>query len=277
MRAFENAEAIIFDLDGTLYEGTEHYDYFARVLSNYIQEEKARKQYLDEYHEMTAWKHPLAIGKVLDRKRQVILTIDPMTNEIERVTEWTGEEWPVSAVLKTYGKSIAVDREKFAFVGDGWLLPILAGARHGIHAKYMQPSYQKVKEDMVGKDFLLKQTPGLKEGLRQLKTEGRKLILMTNSEADDVSRLLKKLDLDDVFHERLTMARKPYQTESNLQAIMERFNLEPGRVVSVGDNFLNEIAPALRLGMKGVYISPVANSPYTYSGLTVVTTLARQF
>ncbi|WKB35108.1 HAD family hydrolase [Terrilactibacillus sp. S3-3] len=130
---------------------------------------------------------------------------------------------------------------------------------------------------MVGKDFPLHQTPGLKKGLMKLKKEGKKLILMTNSEAEDVSRLLKKLELSDVFHERLTLAKKPYQTEGHLQAMMERFNLEPGRIVSVGDNFLNEIAPALRLGMKGVYISPVADSPYDYSGLTVVTTLAGQF
>ncbi|WKB35109.1 HAD family hydrolase [Terrilactibacillus sp. S3-3] len=129
MRAFENAEAIVFDLDGTLYEGTAHYDYFAKVLSNHIQEGKARKRYLDDYHKMTAWKHPLAIGKVFDLKRQVILTIDPMTNDIERVTEWNGEEWPASAILKTYGKSVAFDRSKFAFVGDGWLLPVLAAAR----------------------------------------------------------------------------------------------------------------------------------------------------
>jgi putative hydrolase of the HAD superfamily len=154
-------------------------------------------------------------------------------------------------------------------IGDGWWLPFVTAKHYGVNDTYT--SYNKTKEYMVTDQFELTKTPGLKQGLLELK-ESKKIVLCTNSDIDDVGRLLKELELDTVFEHILTSAMKPTNTESHFKKLLEQYGVEPHEVVSIGDNFINEIAPALKLGMKAVYIH--ASSRSDSENLFVVPTLA---
>ncbi len=87
----EDYKLVIFDLDGTLYEGTEHFDYYAKLLQEKVTP-ALRDEYLQEYEAMKAGKHLVSIGKIYDVARDLILTIDSLTFEVSAAYRWSGEK-----------------------------------------------------------------------------------------------------------------------------------------------------------------------------------------
>ncbi|GGE70041.1 HAD family hydrolase [Priestia taiwanensis] len=268
----EKCKVIIFDLDGTLYEGTCHFDYYAEQIKNELPKE-LHQDFERDYEAMKQGDHALKIGKVYDMEKDVILTLDPMTFSVVEGHTWEGQLLPNSTVEEWYNEPIVYDEARMIAVGDGWWLPYVNGAHHGVKDTYH--CYDKTKEYMVSKDFVLPKTEGLKEALMKLKDE-KKLVLLTNSDYEDVQRLLKELELHGLFDFEITDAYKPFETEQHLQKLMILYSVEPHEVVSIGDNFMNEIAPALKLGMHGVYISEHGHT-YSNDSLVIVPTLARAF
>jgi putative hydrolase of the HAD superfamily len=245
-----NAKVLVFDLDGTLYDGTEHYDYYASQLEKEV-DLKYQELFRNDYEQMKKNNHILSIGKVYDRKNDYVLTLDPLTLSISEIHTWDGKLVDKNQLDESYLQSISLN-DPFIPIGDGWWLPLVTSYHYG--AKDVWHCYDKTKEYMSTEDFKIPHIKGLIEGLNELKNT-KKLVLLTNSDRADVTRLLKILKLDHLFHLELTDGNKPLQTEQHLKKIMEDFNVLPEEVVSIGDNFINEIVPALKLGMHGVYIT----------------------
>ncbi len=241
----------IFDLDGTLYEGTDHFDYYAKRLALDVKEADQGK-FWDDYKRTKNGEHPLEVGKAYDVKEDAILTVDPMTLTVVQAHHWDGTEWTLEQIEETYVDEVAFDFENIVAIGDGWWLPFACAKHYGVENCYKR--YVETKEYMVTDDFKLAPIPGLREFLLRLK-ENTNIVLMTNSDADDVGRLLSELNLEQVFPRIVTSAKKPSLTDEHFKAIMAEYKVKPQETVSVGDNFINEIAPALLQGMRAVYIS----------------------
>lgn len=240
----------IFDLDGTLYEGTDHFDYYAELLMQDVPEEN-REAFWNDYEKMKAGEHPVAIGKAYDVENDLAVTVDPLTLKAVEAHKWNGEK--VDAPERIYGEEqLVFDFKKLVAIGDGWWLPF-AGAKHyGVKDCY--PRYLQTKEYMVSEEFTLEAISGLREFLLELR-ERHDIALMTNSDREDVLRLLGELELTGVFDHVITSAQKPARTKAFFEELQSIYKIPFGQMVSVGDNFINEIAPALLLGMKAVYIS----------------------
>ena len=249
----EDHKLLIFDLDGTLYEDTDHFEYHAKNLQQKLPVDK-QEAFWKEYQEMLEGKHSLTIGSVYDTRNDVILTIDPETYLVQEVREWSGEKWDVSQVQKEYSNKVLLDFSNFVAIGDGWWLPFANAIHYGLTTDDTYESYVKTKEYMVSEQFQLTITPGLKEQLREWGKE-RTLVLLTNSEAYDVNNLLTSLQLQDVFDEVVPSAMKPNQTEYHFTNMMEKWQVSSKETISIGDNFINEIAPAVQLGMKAILIN----------------------
>ncbi|UCZ52069.1 HAD family hydrolase [Bacillus shivajii] len=240
----------IFDLDGTLYEGTDHFDFYANRLLNDVPKEK-HGQFWSDYENMKDGKHPVKIGKAYDVNRDLAVTVDPMTLTVVEAHDWKGNK--VDEVERMYGKEqLTFDFENLVAIGDGWWLPFACAKHHGVDD--CQPRYHETKEYMVSDEFKLEPILGLREFLIQLK-KSASIVLMTNSDREDVGRLLKELNLENVFEHIITSAQKPTQTDGLFTELQKQYDVEKEEMVSVGDNFINEIAPALLKGMKAVYIS----------------------
>ena len=240
----------IFDLDGTLYEGTDHFDYYAKRLELDVAE-KYHQDYWKDYESMKAGKHPLVIGKAYDTKNDAVLTVDPMTLTVVEAVDWDGNR--MEEVEAQYGKNqIQFDFKNIIAIGDGWWLPCACALHYGVKECY--PRYLETKDYMVTEDFELEKITGLTAFLKKLK-EKATVILVTNSDKDDVGRLMNELELNDCFHEIVTSAQKPSKTDVLFKELRNKYGYNPEEIVSVGDNFINEIAPALLLEMKAVYIS----------------------
>jgi FMN phosphatase YigB (HAD superfamily) len=270
----KKSDLIIFDLDGTLYEDTDHFDYYASLLQKRL---PAGQQgaFSEEYRKMKDGSHIVAIGKAYDVNRDCAITVDAMTDKATAVHDWEGREWDQSEVKRNYGDRLHFDFENMIAIGDGWWLPFVTSRHFGLTSQETYICYNTTKEYMVTDDFQLTKTPGLKEGLHSLK-QTKPLVLMTNSEKDDVERLLKELDLEWIFDRIVPSALKPSSTKKHLQALMAYYQVPPEKTLSIGDNFINEIAPALLLGMNALYIQPHLESG-DHDNLVVVKSMADVF
>ncbi|WP_408009605.1 HAD family hydrolase [Pseudalkalibacillus sp. A8] len=270
---YPGCKLIIFDLDGTLYEDTDHFDYYASLLKEKVAIDD-QERFMKNYEDMKKGDHPITIGKAYDVERDAILTLDPLTLKVTHVQKWDGSEWDSEDVKNTY-RELTFDFEKMIAIGDGWWLPYSAARHYGVSIEETYHCYTKTKEFMVTDEFQLTMTPGLKEGLHKLKEEAE-IVLVTNSEKDDVERLLNELELGDLFPEIVPLAQKPVQTKKIFLDLMKKYGVKADETVSIGDNLINEIAPALLLGLKTIYIQPTGIE-LEHANLKVVTSLADVF
>lgn len=264
----ESCKVIVFDLDGTLYEGTNHYDYYANEIACLMGEEQ-RDAFFRDYQKIKAGQHTVKVGTIYDMERDCVLTYDPFTNQVTNVHTWEGQALFGEGGPAYYQDGFQLDERKMIAIGDGWWYTYVTGAHHGVKDTY--DCYNRTKEYMASSEFKIPKIRGLKELLLSLK--GRKTtVLMTNSEREDVTRLLGLLELEHLFDEEITSANKPMDTEMHLQRILQAYQAQPYEIISIGDNFINEIAPALKIGMHGVYISPYTTT-YESKNLIIVQTL----
>ncbi|MYL54749.1 HAD-IA family hydrolase [Pontibacillus yanchengensis] len=266
----EDTTLMIFDLDGTLYEDTKHFDLFADKLKKKLPED-SQIQFSEDYSHVKSGNHPLAIGKVYDAKEDVFWTWDPFTEKLSTPETWDG------SLHKEYGNTTktfpvtSFDFKRWIAIGDGWWPPYVLALHYGIDMVDCHRAYDETKVDMAAEEGWLTQTPGLVSYLQQLKEE-KTLVLMTNSDETDVYRLLQHLGLENLFDSFITSAKKPIQTTQHFNELLKAYNVQPEQAISIGDNFMNEIAPALQQGMKSVWLTP-DQPPLTHENLCPVTSL----
>lgn len=240
----------IFDLDGTLYEETDHFDYYAQQLMELVPAND-RHDFWEDYLAMKAGEHTVNIGKAYDVQRDIIVTLDPLTLKAKAAHQWDGTDVP--DVKSLYGEqALSFDFNSLVAIGDGWWLPFACAKHYGVTDT--QASYQATKAYMVTDKFQLSEIGGLRSFLLRLK-KVHPIVLMTNSDRADVNRLLSELNLSGVFNHIISLAKKPEKTRYYFEHLHHLYQCPFEQMVSIGDNFINEIAPALMLGMKAIYLS----------------------
>lgn len=243
---------VVFDLDGTLYEGTSHFDYYANHLKQKV-DKKDRSEFQLDYEAMKAGNHVVQIGKAYDVENDAVLTIDPMTLRVVEAHTWDGEKFEDKSVEETYPGELSFNFDNMIAIGDGWWYPFVCAKHYGVEDCYS--SYTATKEYMVSDDFTLEPLTGLRDHLIKL-NKATQTVVMTNSDREDVGRLFYELGLEGIFDHIIPSANKPSSTSEQLQHLLTQYEVKPEEAVSVGDNFINEIAPAVLLGMDAVYIHP---------------------
>lgn len=144
--------------------------------------------------------------------------------------------------------------ERGIVAGDNWEAVVQLATPFIVEDSEWMRAFQKTRERMLSaaEDLIVPKT------LRNfLKTWHDRLTLAcaTNSPEDVALPLLDRLDLTHGFHHLATEAGKP----NGLLDLAERLwggPPQPTRTVSVGDNYLNDIAPANAAGWTTVHVSP---------------------
>ncbi|WP_202081071.1 HAD family hydrolase [Caldalkalibacillus salinus] len=262
---FEDSQLMIFDLDGTLYEDTDHFAYYAHLLKQEV-DEAFRSAYEREYKKMINGEHTLKIGSVYDLVRDHIVEIDSSSSRVTHAWTWDGDPLSEDERQRLYPTPVECDFETMMAIGDGWWLPNACARHFGVNDT--DTAYVKTKEYMAAEQFSLTRIPGLREGLLHLKQK-RDIVLVTNSDPDDVGRLLDRLDLDDIFEDRVTVAKKPQYTKNHFSQLLKEYDVRPHEAISIGDNYINEIAPAIQLGLKTIFIDAYNSNYPEYKGVKV--------
>lgn len=192
-------KVIVFDLDGTLYEDTHHFDYYAKRIAERL--EKGKQAFFwQDYHAVLTGIHPLKIGSIYDGKKDAILFLDS-NHYVYAVYEWDGTKWPDDAIQKHYPKQITVDLDNMLSIGDLWWVPSTIGRHYGLTNEETYAAFLETRTFMMSPHFTMKRTTGLAELLTQLR-QHLFFVLMTNSPRPDSEAILEKLGLTNVFHKK---------------------------------------------------------------------------
>ncbi len=237
---------IIFDLDGTLYEDPAIYDRYAEELARFIDVPR-RGQYLDAWEAAKRGEGPARIGLGYDDERDRLFRYD--RGRITAYLDWDGGE----ESIPPEGRVAADDRALFGTshlnVGDWWGIPHALAGHYGVGREQRTAAFHATRDFMATDAWEIHPEPGLPEVLDQLRSAGIRLVAMTNSPRPTTVDVLTQLGLRDRFDEIVAGAEKPYGLARFLEAVAD-----PTAVLSIGDNYVNDIEPVLEAGGSALYI-----------------------
>lgn len=248
-RELKDIKAVVFDLDGTLYEDTGHFNYYASRLKDKLPVEKAQN-FADDYNKVLENCHALKIGRTYDVDRDLIILQD---GKVSEVYQWNGNKLSDGELENLYPEPVPCDMNKMINIGDLWWVPAAIALHYGLNNKETYQAFLETREYMKGPDYDINPVPGLKEVLSKLKDNVR-LVLVTNSPQPDSEALLGKLSLISLFDLKIFEAGKPALARKQFEKISKELEINYPKILSIGDNYLNEILPARQLGCQTIFI-----------------------
>jgi FMN phosphatase YigB (HAD superfamily) len=255
-------KVIVFDLDGTLYEDTHHFEYYAKRLQSKLPFEK-QARFWEDYQSANQGKHSLKIGRIYDVKRDLILVQEH--NYVKEAYTWIGTPLSAEEVSELFPSPIVIDQLHIISIGDLWWLPITIARHYGLSANLSYKAFLETRSFMMGPEFFMTRVPGFMDILVKIKEKGFKLTLLTNSPEPDSEIILSKLGLEKLFDLKIFEGKKPTHTAKRFNDIKEHFQVEYIQILSIGDNWINEILPATELGCSTILIDPYFVSKKTYA------------
>ena len=120
--------------------------------------------------------------------------------------------------------------------------------------------FRRAREYMESGDCPLEVPKGLPEAISRMRPVSRH-ILVTNTPAFGVYRLLGRLGVAACFDEVVCEAAKPTLLPARLSATATVYGLDMTSVLCVGDHFGNDVAPALAAGATGAYVNAYGAGP----------------
>lgn len=249
---FSKVKVIVFDLDGTLYEDTHHFDYQATRLKEKLPIDK-HQLFEQDYSATKLDNHPLRMGRIFDVLKDLILV--QLDNQVQEAYDWEGNEIPTERVRELYPEPIEINFDTMLSVGDPWWISISIAAHYGLDSKSCYDAFLETREYMMSPEFVMEPIPGFKEALEAIHTDIR-LVLLTNSPEPDSEAILTKLGLDTLFALKIFNGQKPKRTLERFEFVRDHFGVYHDEIVSIGDNWINEIRPVRPLGCQTVFIDP---------------------
>jgi FMN phosphatase YigB (HAD superfamily) len=144
--------------------------------------------------------------------------------------------------------------------GDYWeAMRRLADPFH-LDRQVFRDAFMRTRAYMMTDDCRLEVPSTLRPFLMRVRK--RVLVaLASNSPEEACVPLLEKLGLGDAFDVIRPGAHKPAGLLPIIDELMTRFSIPAGRVLSIGDHYVNDIAPARDAGYRTAYITPTDYLP----------------
>lgn len=143
---------------------------------------------------------------------------------------------------------------------DGWEAAVLlAGGERGASRAFAEP-FSRTREFMLSDACELEVPDGLVELLERTAGTSRR-VLVSNTPSFGVMPLLARLGLTTLLDEIVCDAAKPRGFAERLRGYAQIDALPERSVLSIGDHFVNDIAPALEAGCSTAYINPFGVGP----------------
>lgn len=246
-------KVIIYDLDGTIYDDTRHFVLYAQEIQSHL-ESDVHEAFWADYEAVTTGKHPgLRIGSFYDARHDLVLL--PKAGRVDRALHWDGSEIPPVLRDQLYPGPIEPDHNTVLNVGDLWWVPAAISLHHGGSPEKHQEAFYRIREIMSDPSFTVQPIPGLQEMITGLKGKVVQ-VLATNSPQPDSEAILGKVGLMGLFDAHYYRSNKPAGLRQIFSQLSEAHGLPLSALLSVGDNLVNEIAPARVMGCQAVFIDP---------------------
>ncbi len=153
--------------------------------------------------------------------------------------------------------------------GDNWEAVVVLARKYLRDDPVLIEAFHDVRDYILSPQCLLEVPPGLRDFLHGWQ-EWAAFVCVSNSPQNSAVPVLEKLGLLWAFEKVFAHARKPEGLAAITATLLEG-NESGGDVLSVGDHYLNDIAPALKKGWATAHISPRGYfpGPSTYQGRTM--------
>lgn len=258
--------AIIYDLDGTVYDDTRHFELYAREIQAQLPEE-VRAAFWADWEAAVGATHPsLRIGTLYDAQRDLVLEITG--GQVERALQWDGSEVPPLVRQELYPGPVTPDGRAIMNVGDLWWVPVAVSHHYGGEEEKNQACFLHIRDVMADPAYTIQPIPGLADGMAALKGKVVQ-VLVTNSPKPDSEAILRKVGLLDLLDQTFFSSRKPAGFGPIVESLTSTYNITPTQILSVGDNLVNEIAPARAMGCQTALIDPHGIAPSDAADLVV--------
>lgn len=143
---------------------------------------------------------------------------------------------------------------------DGWEAAVLlAGGPSGASRAFGE-QFARTRAFMLTDACELTVPPGLADLLERVQGRARR-VLFSNTPSFGVMPLLERLGVTTLLDEIVCDSRKPYRFDARLAGLADALGIPPGSVLSIGDHYVNDIAPALAAGCATAYIDPFGVGP----------------
>ncbi len=139
--------------------------------------------------------------------------------------------------------------------GDYWQAMARLAKPYHLDRATLQEAFMKTRAYMMT-DACRLEVPGALPSFLARARPRVIVALASNSPEETCLPLLQKLGLHDAFHVVRPGAGKPEGLLPLIAELEEQFQIPPGQVMSVGDHYGNDIAPARSAGYRTAYITP---------------------
>ena len=136
---------------------------------------------------------------------------------------------------------------------DGWAAIAAFAAARGESAAHRQAAFLETRRRIAAGEFPLEVPGGLREFLAASR-DSCAVVLASNSPGASVHPVLDRLGLTPFFDDVASDAGKPDRLPEVVDSWITVYR--PAHVMSIGDHYRNDIAPAVRRGWFTTYISP---------------------
>lgn len=231
------------------------YDRYAEELARRLPGE-AREAYLREWQRAKQGESVAKVGMGYDASRDLLFRYED--GRMLAYVDWKGNLLPPpqdgseradldrASTVPGSPMEVPIFGSERINIGDFWMLPDALAAHYGLPREQRTAAFQATREYMARADVHLQLEPGQRAMLEALEAAGMRLIAMSNAPAWTVHDVVDKLGIRRYLSLVVAEAGKPL----GLTRLLE----ESGRVLSVGDNYVNDIEPVVHGGGWGLYL-----------------------
>ena len=146
---------------------------------------------------------------------------------------------------------------------DGWEAVAVLGRRQGLDEAALDAAFTSTRAYMLEPGCALEVPAGYADLLREVRAEGVRVVLATNSPAAGLDALLRRLDVLPLVDEVVSGTGKPsglarlLRRELGLAEDMPAWQIPSAvgaRLLVIGDHWRNDIQPGLEIGAVAAYI-----------------------
>ena len=134
----DKIKVVVFDLDGTLYEDTHHFDYYAERLKEKLPTEK-HDSFTKDYQAVLNEEHTLKMGRVYDVEHDLVLV--QINGEVTEAYMWDGTSLPKDKIQQLFKNKLTFDYTSTLNIGDLWWVPNAIARHYGLKGEQAQQAF----------------------------------------------------------------------------------------------------------------------------------------
>ncbi|WP_166242638.1 HAD family hydrolase [Paenibacillus turpanensis] len=251
----QEIEAVLFDLDGTLYQDEQFYRKYIEYLLEGTEWAGEASHWQDEAERILSGAHPLRIGHFYSRAER--LGLRHSQGAVQDAFSWEGD--PGQSRLRHMAEH---SLDEVQYLGDAWSVVGAIASHIGVPEPRRRDAFYRIREDMATDQETFARCRDAAEAVRSLRGHVH-LTLMTNSPGPTAIPFVERLGLADAFDQVVYGGGKPHGADQYAAALSAAAGISPQRILTIGDHSWNDLYPIKQLGGRCVWVSPYESADET--------------